>query len=202
MADTGKKTNATSDVLNSYINDMIGVETHILEALTRQHNDDDMKKYGEAHALVGRAKSTLESHIEALRQHVQEDESFLKKAVTAVTGTLAGLYDSVRGETASRNLRDDYTALSLSSASYSMLMTTALCSEKEDVAATCERHLRDNAKLLMDLSGSICTVVGRELADDGQVPNASGAHEAVRRVHEAWSSDAPSTQTSPPSTTV
>lgn len=205
MADI-RNANTTSEenreALNGYINDMIGVETHILEALSRQHEDGDMKKYTEAHALVGRAKSTLESHIDVLKQYVKEDESFLKKAVTSITGTLAGIYDKVRSETASRNLRDDYTALSLSTASYSMLMTTALCSNEKALAETCERHLRDNAKLLMDLSGSICTVVGKELAAEGEVPNAGGAREAVQRVHDAWVPEGSSGRLSSGTTTI
>src|SRR5437763_4529245 len=95
------------EALRPYVADMVGVEKHILEAVERQRNDDDIKQFPDALQLVGRLESVLNRHVQALESHVQGfagggAASTVKQAVTGVLGAIAGVYDKVRKDTASR----------------------------------------------------------------------------------------------------
>ena len=54
--------------------------------------------------------------------------------VVALLGAAAGAIDAVRSEKVSKDLRDNYTALSLGNISYVMLISTALACAQSCVA--------------------------------------------------------------------
>ncbi len=119
------------EALRPYVADMAAVEKHILEAIERQRKDDDIQQFPDAAQWVGRVEGVLRRHVDNLDSHLKNFDGggvagTVKEALTGVLGTVAGLYDKVRKDTASRALRDDYTALSLAAISYTMLHTTAL----------------------------------------------------------------------------
>lgn len=182
------------DALRPYIADMAAVEKHILEALERQHKDDDIRQFPNAHQWLDRLIGVLRQHVNALEDHL---ESFpgggaahtVKEAVTGVLGAIAGVYDKVRKDTASRALRDDYTALSLATISYTMLHTTALGLRQGATAELALRQLKDLTPLLVELSQILPHIVLRELSFEGYDVETSLAQQAVRGTQEAWSSE-------------
>jgi hypothetical protein len=183
------------EYLRPYVADMAAVEKHILEAVERQSSDDDFKKIPPAQQLVTRIASTLRSHVQALGNHLERFPGggvagAVKGTVTGVLGVFAGLYDKVRSETASRGLRDDYTALNLASISYVMLHTSALALNEATTAELALRHLKDLAPLIMQLNEVIPEVVVRELAQEGKTYDASIVQRAVRATQDAWSTTA------------
>ncbi|HEX4499030.1 MAG TPA: hypothetical protein VIE43_25360 [Thermoanaerobaculia bacterium] len=182
------------EALQTYVADMVAVEKHILEAVERQRNDDDVKQFPEALQLVGRLETTLKGHVEALNRQLPGESGgaggVVKQAVTGVLGAIAGLYDKVRKDTASRALRDDYTALSLASVSYGMLHTTALGLSQGTVAELAKTHLEEINGLIMDLALALPKVVLKELSFEGYTVDAGAADRAVKNLKESWSHNA------------
>lgn len=183
-----------NDVLNTYLTDMHAVESHILEAVERQLNGDEIKAYPEASRVVRSLQTVLEQHTAALKNLVEARDGLslkgaLKEALGDALGFAAGLYDKVRTDEVSRMIRDDYTALSLAAISYHMLHTTALGLRNENVASVALRHLKDLTPILVDLSKVVCHVVAKELADEDKVFDGTVGALAVQNTQEAWEGD-------------
>jgi hypothetical protein len=183
------------EALRPYVADMVAVEKHILEAVERQRDDDDIKEFPDALRLVGRAETTLKSHVQSLDSHLQGyagggAAGTLKQAVTGVLGAIAGVYDKVRKDTASRALRDDYTALSLASVSYGMLHATALGLSQGTVAELAKSHLEEINSLIMEIGLALPRIVLKELALEGYPVETGAADQAVKNLEETWRSSA------------
>jgi hypothetical protein len=174
---------------------MVAVEKHILEAVERQRNDDDIKEFPDALSLVGRTESVLKNHVETLNRHLEGYSGggaagAVKQAVTGVLGAIAGIYDKVRKDTASRALRDDYTALSLASVSYGMLHATALGLSQGTVAELAKSHLEEINSLIMEINLTLPRIVLKELALEGYSVDTGAADQAVKNLEETWRSSA------------
>lgn len=183
------------EALRPYVADMVAVEKHILEAVERQRNDDDVKELPDALRLVGRIETTLKSHVQSLEAHLQGYSGggaagAVKQAVTGVLGAIAGVYDKVRKDTASRALRDDYTALSLASVSYGMLHATALGLSQGTLAELAKSHLEEINSLIMELGLALPRIVLKELALEGYSVETGAADLAVKNLEETWRSSA------------
>ena len=127
------------EVIHTYLTDMHAVESHILEAVERQLEGDEIKAYPEASRVVRTLQTTLKRHTDALQATVEAREGksikgALKEALGDTLGFVAGLYDKVRDDKVSRMIRDNYTATSLAAISYHMLHTTALGLKNQEVA--------------------------------------------------------------------
>ncbi|HEV2855997.1 MAG TPA: hypothetical protein VHC97_24630 [Thermoanaerobaculia bacterium] len=179
------------EALRPYVADMVAVEKHILEAVERQRKDDDINQFSDASQLVGRIEGVLKSHIQSLESQLESYSGggaagAVKEAVTGVLGAIAGVYDKVRKDTASRALRDDYTALSLASISYGMLHTTALGLSQGTVAELARHHLGEINSLIMELGLTIPRVVLKELSFEGYSIETGVAERAVSNLRESW----------------
>jgi hypothetical protein len=183
------QTESVSQALRTYVNDMIALDKHILEAVERQCEDENVKSDTQVIELVDHIRNRLGHHVSDLETHVARLGSgvgaTVKQAVTSVLGVAAGLYDKVRKDPVSRMLRDDYTALNLAAISNTMLHTTALALRDQAVADTALSHLRDLVPLIMHLNEIVPYVVADELTDEGSV-NANAAPEAVSNTQAAW----------------
>ena len=114
-----------------YVNDMLSLQKHILEAVEHQYADANVK-HGRQGIRLGRQtqehpervrSGELEPHVQRLGSEIM---ATAKQAVTNLLGNIAGLYDKIRKDVISRMLRDDYVALNLSAVSYTQLYTTGL----------------------------------------------------------------------------
>jgi hypothetical protein len=180
------------EALRPYLADMVAVEKHILEAVERQRNDDDIKQFPDALQIIGRIESVLQSHVQSLESHLQGDSGggaagAVKEAVTGVLGAIAGIYDKIRKDPASRALRDDYTALSLASISNGMLHTTALGLSQGTVAELAKRHLEEINSLIMELGLIVPRIVLKELSFEGYPIETGISERAVQAIRESWS---------------
>jgi hypothetical protein len=178
--------------IRPYVADMAAVERHILEALERQHKDDTFKDFPNALGFVDRLATLLKTHVESLETHLGSlpggsVAATVKETVTGVLGGLAGVYDKVRKDKVSRALRDDYTALSLATVSYTMLHSTGLGLHQGTTADIALRHLKELAPFVMELNQIIPQVVLKELSFEGYDVDFSLAPQAVRATQEAWS---------------
>ncbi len=187
------------EILRQYVSDMMSVEKHTLEALERQTGDRRVMEYKDAHELLMRIQATLRNHVTALDIYLasvppvqtskaENAEAMIKKAATGAMGTIAGLYSRLRtDDPISRNLRDDYTSLSLAAISYTMLHTTAHALHDTRVADLALAHLNDITPFVAALSRIIPHVVARELAVEGKALDVAVGQEAVDNTQKAWS---------------
>jgi hypothetical protein len=182
-----------NDILRQYLSDMVALDEHIKEALNRQFEDERMEQFPEARQVINSIRGTFDTHIIGLKRQLEtlggEESGPIKEAVSAVAGVAAGLYDKVRHDPVSKMLRDDYTALSLTSIAYTMLHTTALALKRPVVADLALGYLKDVAPFVVELSKVIPPVVVKDLADNKVTIDASAGQEAVRRTQEAWSGE-------------
>jgi ferritin-like metal-binding protein YciE len=184
-------TTPRNELLAVYVRDMLAVENEMHSAFRRQKHDDRLNIHPESAQLVGRIEDTIDRHLVALRQALARlggKESTLKMALGSVMGAAAGIYDGMRSDDPlSRNLRDDYIALSTAIVCYEMLHTTALASGDQHVADLAIAHLRDFAPLTVALTNAIPHAIIEELSRDGEVPPAhDAADQAVANTREAW----------------
>lgn len=181
--------------LRKQISDMLGVEEHILKAVRRQRDDDRIKNNVTANKLVIEIERVLDRHVKALHRLADEYEadtqSMAKEAVTKVMGIAAGLYDKARSKhPLSRDLRDDYVALSLSAMAYTTMHTYGLTVQEPRVASLAKEHLEDLTPLLVEISETMPRVVMKEVAEESDFPtDTSVADEAVRNTQHAWSGE-------------
>lgn len=177
--------------LRMYVNDMVALEKHILEALERQREDERVQQEAELKELIDRLHTTVRAHVLTMENHAaavgEKFGSSVKDAVSTFTGALAGLYDKVRKHPVSRLLRDDYTALSLASTAYSMLYTTGLATRELPIANVALRHLQELTPLIKDLSRIIPMAVVKELAADDPEVDQSILSLAQENTRKAWS---------------
>ena len=181
-------------VLHQYATDMLGVEKHFAEVLDWQVSDTRLKDYEVALALVRKVRETLRRHIDLLERYVGaqggDSTSMLKQAVTKISGMTTGFYNLMRQEdSVMRNMRDNYTALSMTAISYTMLHTTALVHRDVELADMAIRHLKEVTPLVVEASRIIPQLVASELqAQDKALVtlDAEVVRRAIDNTQEAW----------------
>lgn len=185
-----------NEAINSYITDMLALEDHIEKAVKGQLKD--LKEYPEVVGTLRNIHTKVEHHISDLRtlsdrRNVGGVVESVKRAGSTVAGVAAGVIDLIRTEGLPKNLRDDYTALSLANIGYVMLHTTALAVEDQEVADLAHQHLRDYTDAVMRLNSLIPAAVVRFLEQQGLPVRADIASEVNERVAQAWrqTSDSP-----------
>lgn len=187
-----KTTYTLDEQIQTYINDMVAVEKHVLNAVNRQLNDDDLSPYPDVRVVLTTVRDRMKSHIDAWEQYLDvydEDSSTLKNALTGFLGVAAGVIDRIRTYPVSKDLRDTYTALGLVSISYTMLHTTALGMGNSAVAEIALNHLRDVTPLITRISAIIPRVVGFELRADNPELDVTRIDQAIANTQQAWSSE-------------
>ena len=176
--------------LKTYVNDMVALQKHILEAVERQAADERVKNEAQTIELIVKVKHTVAQQVEDLEKQVErlgsEVTATAKQAVGHILGIFAGLYDKIRKDPVSRMLRDGYTALNLSSISYTMLHTTGLAYHDQVVADLALLHLQQLTPLIMRYNEIIPNVVAAELQDEGPGIDSSVGAQAIDGTQAAW----------------
>jgi hypothetical protein len=172
------------------VNDVLALERLIKEAVASQSKDEKVRADVETSALVNAIASSTEMRLNDLNElsvALGSGTHAVKETVTAVAGVFAGLYDMVRKHPVSRLLRDDYTALALASTAYSMLYTTGIALNHDEVAAVAKRGMAKVAPLVLQVSQLIPAIVVAELAEDHPEVNHEAIVDARRAIERAWS---------------
>lgn len=181
-------TQQQNETITKYIGDMHALESHILQAIDKQ--DKLLQDHPSAKEKISTFRTTLEGHVDALQARLQalggSPTHPVKEAVAAAAGIAAGLYDKVRNEEASKDLRDDYTAINHSVIAYIMLQTTALAFDDQETADLCKRHLKDNAKFVMDINNYMPELVLEELRQDGLNLQESALTDMRQTISDVW----------------
>jgi ferritin-like metal-binding protein YciE len=183
----------TSEAINSYITDMLALESHIHKAVTGQIEDLD-EDYPEVVQHLRGVERQIDGHIDTLKSLVERRADagqgladVVKRAGSAILGAGAAAVDFVRNEKLPKNLRDDYTATSLAAIGYVMLHTTALSLGDREVADLAHRHLKDHARNVMMLHNLIPGAVIAFLKNDGLPAREDALTEISRNIESVWS---------------
>ena len=181
------------DSLQQYVSDMLAVERHLLPALENQSKDDRYAPHPEARRLVQKIETTIRSHINGLEQHLGhlggDAASPIKSAMTAALGVAASVIENVRTDPISKNMRDNYTALSLAAVGYTMLHTTGQALMDQMTSDLAANYLMDYTPLIAEINEVIPEIVVSELRDETEILNPQAAVDAVRRTQQAWDGD-------------
>ncbi len=191
-ASTPASSEAATTTLRGYVNDLIAAHRHVLEATKRHPSESAIHAVPGASDNLARICQLLEDNITALEVRVtamggQGAAGHIKETVTTVTGFLAGLYGQARGETASRMLRDDYTALHFLMICTVMLNTTARAFGDVATVQTTNSMLRAFPPMLMRLGDLVPTAVVAELAKVQARVYPSAASDTIEEVRGIWS---------------
>ena len=175
--------------LQTYVSDMLALERHIAKPIATQARDEDFR-YGTSAMLVRRLNALTEAHIADLERCLNDlgghAASPAKEAVSQVEGLVASAVGKMRKTKVSKALRDDYTALALCSAGYTMLLTTAMALGNNEVQNLAQQHLQDYAGCIMEIGQALPEIVLGELRDIGVAVDATMAEPARRAAEQAW----------------
>jgi ferritin-like metal-binding protein YciE len=186
-------TRNANEAINSYISDMIALEEHIQTAISGQVEDLDedypevVRHLRSVVSQSGAHKDELKALMERRAGGGQGLADVVKRAGSAVMGAGAAAVDFVRNEKLPKNLRDDYTAMSLAAIGYVMLHTTALSLGEREVAEVAHRHLQNHARSVMLLHNLIPAAVMTFLRKDGLPVRAEVLPEISRNIESVWS---------------
>lgn len=182
----------TDQNLATYVSDMLALEEHIRIPLAAQTADRDFAEYPGARELLAETYEICMRHIADLKSALSDvggdPAGGLKVTVTSIEGWFASAIDAMRKTKVAKALRDDYTALSLCTVSYGMLVTTAYAFENVDISTLAQRHLGDYAETVMKLSDALPDVVLRDLQEAGLDAARVAAEESRAAIHAAWHS--------------
>jgi hypothetical protein len=178
-----------NEAINSYITDMLALEDHIEKAIRGQL--EDLKDYPGVVTELRQIHRTVEHHISDLRALSERRgaggvKEAVKRAGSAVLGAAAGVIDLVRTEGLPKNLRDDYTALSLASIGYVMLHTTGLALDDGEVAELAQQGFSDYAGAVSRLQATIPAAVVAFLNQDGLPAREDVVPQIRRTIEEVW----------------
>jgi hypothetical protein len=178
-----------NEAINSYIGDMLGLEDHIQKAIKAQL--EDLEDYPDVVAELRRIHRKTEHHIADLRalserRRAAGVKESVKRAGSAVLGAAAGVIDLLRTEGLPKNLRDDYTALSLASIGYVMLHTTGLSLDDREVAELAQQGFADYAEAVSRLQASIPAAVVAFFRQEGLPAREDVVPQIRRTIDEVW----------------
>ncbi len=182
-----------TSLVASYAADQFAAVQHTLKAVAQHVEADEVQALPELRSVLSRLRTTLEAQARAIEMHLEREfdgkgvEGSLKDAVTNISGFLAGIYGKMRGETASRMVRDDITAANFLATCYSMLYATAVSFNEPKTATLASTHLHQLTPFVIELSRLVPTVVIEEFVRQGYAVNEAAIGEAVEVVAQAWS---------------
>jgi len=185
---------STNEAINSYLTDMLALEQHIEVAISAQVKD--LKD--EPQVLVMALEAihvTVEHHVASLKEMIAERNAgaanslaeAVKRAASVLAGAGAAAVDLVRNEKLPKDLRDDYTAFSLATVSYVMLLSTAMSLNDQPVAELAERHLKQYTKVVMKLNNILPSAVIAELREEGLPAREEQLPAIARTLKGVWS---------------
>ena len=183
-------------IIVKYLQDMHSLESHGRQAVGRQVEQLQGKGHPESEQAVQGFKATLEGHVQAIEGRLRALDASASNPVqdvaSAAAGIVAGIYNAVRSEEASKSIRDDYTFFSHSAISYLMLHATCAGLGDGATAELAATGYRDMARLAMQIDRLMPGLVLEELRQDGQgVADVGG--QCAQLVRDAWTQQAPAT---------
>jgi len=187
MSETEKKAHGT---IADWLGDMVALESHVEEAMDRQlelkpESAEIASTFKRFHDTVRASKARAEEY---QKQYGSTAGNPVIKAGSNLLGKAAGIIDKMRHDSASKALRDDFTAFSHVAISYSMLYATAKALGDQATQDFAEQGLKTYASLAQDVNQVISEAVVLDLRGNNDVPpiNDDVAQECRRTIDNAW----------------
>jgi len=181
------------DNFKMYINDVIGLERDILNAIGGQLEDDRVINRPGLAKVLREIIAHGEVRLAQLKAISEEEGgsvgAAVKEAVMSATGALAGLYGKFREHALSRMLRDDRIAMNVVETSYAMLYTLSLGIGHERAAKLSKEGLNAAAQQVLALTDLLPGLVISELKADAPLVNGNVEDlekEVLEAIHKAW----------------
>lgn len=176
--------------LKHSLKDMIGVEYELSHALSQQLGSNQVKNHSALADLLTRAASESEDRIALLKAlSEQEGATFsvaVKGGISAVTGTVAGLFGKIHEQALSHIVRDDILALNYASLGYGIMLTLGLSSGNQAYTLLATRAVEEMPPLIVHLTDLLPVLVGEELAQDAPLVNPAAVQIAGGLIRDAW----------------
>lgn len=158
--------------VSDWTGDVMALEAHVEEAMDHQlkieTSDPEVKQvFRLFHDTVRDSKRRAESYVETM--DTPPSKGVISKGAELL-GSAAGIINKLRHDTASKAIRDDYTAFNHLAISYTMLYTTALAVEDSATASFAEEGLRTYAGLVQKVNEVISKAVLNDLKDNSDFP--------------------------------
>jgi ferritin-like metal-binding protein YciE len=188
----------TIEAIDSYLTDMLALEEHIEKAVAAQ-----LRAFRDDYHALGQELQeilyTLNRHILTIRAYTETRQTgatesvakTVKRAAATIVGLAAAAVDLVRTEQLPKDLRDDYTAFSLASIGYLMLLTTAKSLGDAQTAEIAQRHFADYAQMTIRLHNLVPATVISLLKEEGLPASDTVLPEIRQIIDEVWTSGAP-----------
>jgi hypothetical protein len=161
----------TRELVKKYVADMHSLLEHGHKAIKRQRGNLKDSQFPDALALVADFEEVLDRHTNAFEQHLKSiggnASSPVQDTAGAVAGFMAGLYNAVRSEEASKSIRDDYTFFSHTAIAGLMLHATCKALGDEQTATFATNVYRDAAKCIERIDMIMPKLIVHELQKDG-----------------------------------
>jgi len=187
-----------NEFLTQYLREQIGLEEHLCKVIEQQISDIEDDEFGDARELLNTTRRVLEEQFEPLNALLDSLEDNAHEDKTTMVeengkGTKISTYGSPPQTTQeerkgriSRILQDDYSALNLITMSNTLLHTTALALNSDEVAKTSLRHLKNLAPLVVKLGEILPQVVARELRAESDNIDLTVEEKALQNAQQAW----------------
>lgn len=174
-----------------HLQNLQALNREIRAALDRQQKDEALSEQGEAAGLVKRIDEALALQGERLEKRIDDlggtgVAGELKERLARVMGMVEGLWQDLRDEPVSHALRDDYTALNLAAAHYTMLHAAGRALDDRMTADMAYQNLRELTPLVVEISQVLPLVVVAEMGKSHEGIDLAAATGAVEATHAAW----------------
>jgi ferritin-like metal-binding protein YciE len=187
-------TKGTQQTIADWLGDIVALESHVEEAMDRQlslasNSTNVATSFKRYHDTVRDSKHRAEAYQKA---YGSTSGNPVIKAGSNLLGKAAGMIDKMRDDSASKALRDDYTAYNHLAIAYTMLHTTALALNDPATAEFSKQGLTTYARLVQDINHIIADAVVADLVanDEAPAPNANVVQEVRKTVDSAWKATA------------
>ena len=177
--------------VHNFISDLKSVEKHTLKAVKNQKESKGVKSDKEAYELLQHIEKALALQVEKLDKagarygNNGSTTDNVKSKLTGFFGTIAGMIDQARKDPVSKLMRDNYTAIAMITSGHTMLKTTALIVEDEELQHLAGSSLKELAQITTEISRYLPLAVARELVDDQEEANRIGKI-AMDKTQKAW----------------
>ncbi len=173
-----------------WIGDIVALESHVEEAMDRQlslasDNQEVAVAFKRYHDTVRDSKQRAVAY---QKTYGSTSGNPVIKAGANLLGKAAGVIDKMRDDSASKALRDDYTAYNHLAIAYTMLYTTALAMKDNASSEFAKQGLETYAGLVQDINKLIPAAVVADLQSNEQEPHVDTGvvSEARAAIDKAW----------------
>jgi hypothetical protein len=180
------------DHLKQYVREQIAIEESFCSLLEQQISEVNTAEYADAANLLIEAREVLGRNFVSLNKTLDNLEQGAVSTLSLIAGgngtsTVKHLSErDLRTRRISKMLRDDYSALNLITMSNTLLHTTALALEQQEVAAIALKHLQNLAPIVVKIGALVPEVATRELHRESSKIDLSVGQIALKNTQLAW----------------